>query len=82
MAASIKTVRLDMPADTDIDDNTPTQSDKIGWRRGRQKTESWRLSTDDLRRYGQKAKVIGDDINAEDVEALANLDARQGLIDG
>jgi hypothetical protein len=51
-------MRLDMPADTDIDNNTPTQSDKIGWRRGLQQTNFRRLSADQLQQYGVEAKVI------------------------
>jgi hypothetical protein len=62
-----------MRADTDIDDNTPTQSDKAGWRRGLQQTDFRRLSVDDFRRYGQEAKVIQAYTDDQDDEELGCL---------
>jgi hypothetical protein len=67
---------MDMPADTDTDDNTPTQSDKIGWRRGLQQTDSHRLNADQLREIESDAGVTpacADDQRDEDVSDRAAI---------
>jgi hypothetical protein len=70
-----------MPADTEFDDNTPTQSDKIGWRRGLQQTHFRRLSADELRRYELEAKVIQARSIEQGEEDDENLGDRAAIIE-
>jgi hypothetical protein len=70
-----------MPADTEFDDNTPTQSDKIGWRRGLQQTHFRRLSADELRRYELEAKVIQARSSEQGEEDNENLGDRAAIFE-
>jgi hypothetical protein len=68
-----------MPADNDISDTNPMQTDRIGWRRGLQLTDFRRLSADQLREYELPIGVTplhADNQGDEDVGGrVANFEA-------